>query len=231
MTVVAVVMAAGSGLRLGRGGPKALQPLGDATIVQHALRALGEHPAIDGIVLAYPPLSSEIRLRALVGPDVALVPGGETRQESVWGALCALGDDVTAVLVHDAARPFVPSAVVDRVLGALAAGADAAVPGRPVHDTVKRVAPDGSVIATVPRGELRAVQTPQGFRPDALISAHRYARTAGLRDVSDDAALVERHGGRVVVVEGADELFKITRPWDLRLAEFLLQDQARTDPT
>lgn len=225
MTVVAVVMAAGSGLRLGCDGPKALQPLGDATIVQHSLRALGRHPSIGRLVLAYPP-PSEVRMRALVGSDVVLVPGGETRQESVWAALTVLGDDVTAVLVHDAARPFVPPVVVDRVLGALEAGADAAVPGLPVHDTVKRVAVDGTVAATVPRGDLRAVQTPQGFRPDALISAHRYARTAGLRDVSDDAALVERHGGRVVVVDGAEELFKITRPWDLRLAEFVLRDQA-----
>lgn len=228
MTVVAVVMAAGSGLRLGGNGPKALRPLGDATIVEHALRSLGGHPLVDRLVLAYPP-RDEGAVRALVGSDVALVPGGETRQESVWGALTALGDDVTAVLVHDAARPFVPPAVVDRVLDALEAGADAAVPAVSVHDTVKRVAADGTVIATVPRGELRAVQTPQGFRPDALISAHRYARTAGLRDVSDDAALVERHGGRVVVVDGAEELFKITRRWDLRLAEFVLRDRARSE--
>jgi 2-C-methyl-D-erythritol 4-phosphate cytidylyltransferase len=102
------------------------------------------------------------------------------------------------------------------VLDALADGADAVIPTRPVTDTIKQVDEDGTVVATLDRSELRAVQTPQGFRRAVLEAAH----AAGVgRNFTDDAALVEAHGGRVAVVDGADEAFKITRPWDLALAE------------
>ena len=130
--------------------------------------------------------------------------------------LAAVATDVDTVLVHDVARPFVPVEVVDRVLAALAEGADAVIPTRPVTDTIKQVDEDGAVVATLDRSELRVVQTPQGFRRAVLEAAH----AAGVgRNFTDDAALVEAHGGQVAVVDGADEAFKITRPWDLALAE------------
>ena len=157
------------------------------------------------------------RARALAGDSVVVV-GGETRQDSVAAGLAALAADVDVVLVHDAARAFVPVEVIGRVLAAVAGGADAVVPALPLVDTVKRVDAHGAVTATVDRSELRAVQTPQGFRRAALVGAHeRWPGDA----VTDDAGLVERAGGRVVVVDGADEAFKITRPWDLRIAESL----------
>jgi 2-C-methyl-D-erythritol 4-phosphate cytidylyltransferase len=149
-------------------------------------------------------------------PSAVVVPGGRTRQESVDLGLAALSDDVEAVLIHDVARPFVPVAVIGRVIAALAAGADAVVPGVAVVDTVKRVDASHTVTETVDRDSLRAVQTPQGFRRSVLAAAH--AASAG-GAVTDDAGLVEAHGVRVVVVEGAAEAFKITRPWDLAIAE------------
>ena len=120
-----------------------------------------------------------------------------TRLDSVRVGLAALADDVDAVLVHDVARAFVPPAVIDRVIAALADGADAVVPGLPVIDTIKRVDADEVVLATVDRSELRAIQTPQGFRRSALVAAH-----AGAPEATDDAALIEAGGGQVVVVAG-----------------------------
>jgi 2-C-methyl-D-erythritol 4-phosphate cytidylyltransferase len=110
----------------------------------------------------------------------------------------------------------VPAAVIDRVLEAIGAGADAVIPARPVTDTIKRVAPGGVVAETLDRSTLWAVQTPQGFGRKLLVAAHD---AAPIGDVTDDAGLIEAHGGTVVVVDGADDAFKITRPWDLVLAE------------
>ncbi|MDT4958690.1 MAG: 2-C-methyl-D-erythritol 4-phosphate cytidylyltransferase [Pseudonocardiales bacterium] len=133
------------------------------------------------------------------------------------GQALAIGarGDVDAVLVHDVARPFVPAEVISRVVAALSGGAEAVIPVLPVVDTVKRVDESDVVVETLDRTSLRAVQTPQGFRRAVLVAAHA---AAGGSAVTDDAALVEAFGVRVVVVEGADELFKITRPWDLALA-------------
>jgi 2-C-methyl-D-erythritol 4-phosphate cytidylyltransferase len=231
MRVCAILLAAGAGERLGAGMPKALCPLGDSTILEQAFASLSAHPDVGRIVITVPEAEAEAIAAAMHG-RATVISGGRTRQDSVRLALGWLtrtltvdgsdpSDDPQLVLVHDAARPFVPVAMIDRTLAALLAGADAAVPALAVTDTIKRIGPEGSVMGTLDRTELCAVQTPQGFRFDALVQAHRYARTAGIRDVSDDAALVERHGGRVVLVEGADEAFKITRPWDLRLAELL----------
>jgi 2-C-methyl-D-erythritol 4-phosphate cytidylyltransferase len=133
----------------------------------------------------------------------------------VRAALAALPDEVGIVLVHDAARPLAPVELVDAVAAAVCAGADAVVPGLPVTDTVKRV--EGEVVVeTLDRSALRAVQTPQGFRRAVLEEAHLFPDAL---DATDDAGLVERAGHPVVVVAGADEAFKVTRPLDLLLAE------------
>ncbi len=223
MTVAVVLLAAGAGARLDVGQPKAFATLGGRTLLEHAYDNVARHPAVGRVIVTAPALDTG-RVAALVPTDTRIIAGGVTRQDSVRVALELLAVDhaVEIVLVHDAARPFVGAEVVDRVLAALGQGADAVVPVLPVTDTIKRVDAAGRVLGTPDRRELRSVQTPQGFRLAALLSAHRYARTAGLRDVSDDAGLVERHGGRVVVVAGSEDAFKITTSRDLRLAALLL---------
>jgi len=224
----AIVPAAGRGERLGPGGPKALRELGGVPMLVHAVRALAGARSIDLVVVAAPPDEvSGVRalLRGLdAETDVWVVAGGESRQDSVGAALRALPADVDVVLVHDAARPLVPMTLVDAVAGAVRAGADAVVPGVLVADTTKQVDEAGRVEATLDRGRLRAIQTPQGFRRSILEAAHEQA--AGAHDESavatDDAGLVERFGTTVMVVAGHEDAFKVTRPIDLLLAEAVL---------
>ena len=152
------------------------------------------------------------------GPNVAFVPGGETRQDSVRNALEAVSSDV--ILVHDGARPLVKRELVHAVILALG-GADAVVPVLPVDDTLKEVQ-DGQVVRTPDRSRFRRIQTPQAFRADALRAAHE----AALRDgfvATDDAQLVEMNGGRVVTVEGSRTNIKLTRPEDFEVAELYMR--------
>ncbi|MFN2518385.1 MAG: 2-C-methyl-D-erythritol 4-phosphate cytidylyltransferase [Jatrophihabitantaceae bacterium] len=214
LTVAAILVAAGDGRRLGAGVPKAFCLVAGRTLLEHAVGRFAAHPRVRDLVLVVPP--ALIDSAAALAPGAAVVGGGRTRQESVDCGLAALAADVDAVLVHDVARPFVPAEVISRVLAALSGGADAVVPAIAVADTVKRVDASGAVIETLDRTSLRAVQTPQGFRRSVLAEAHAASDGAG---ATDDAALVEARGVRVSVVAGADELFKITRPWDLALAE------------
>ena len=141
------------------------------------------------------------------------VAGGGSRSASVRAGLAVVPDDATIVCVHDAARPLASPAVYERVIAAVAAGADAAVPGLPVADTIKIVEADGTVVATPDRSTLVAVQTPQAFRASVLRAAH-----AAGGEATDDAALIEQAGGTVVVVEGDYLNRKITLPGDLEWA-------------
>jgi 2-C-methyl-D-erythritol 4-phosphate cytidylyltransferase len=215
LTVAAILVAAGDGRRLGAAVPKAFCEVAGRTLLEHALGPFVGHAAVRDLVVVAPVALLE-RCMQVTGVDVTVVAGGATRQASVSAGLSALAPDVDAVLVHDVARPFVPVEVLDRVLAALEGGADAVIPARPVTDTIKRVLDGGIVAETLDRTTLWAVQTPQGFDRRVLDAAHE-AAPAG--DTTDDAALVEAAGGKVVVVDGADEAFKITRPWDLVLAE------------
>jgi 2-C-methyl-D-erythritol 4-phosphate cytidylyltransferase len=225
MTTAAIVPAAGRGERLGPGTPKALRPLGGVPMLVHAVRTLARARSVDLVVVAAPEASLAVVRRLLldheVGASVQAVAGGATRQESVARALSSLPAEVDVVLVHDAARPLVPPELVDMVARGVRDGADAVVPGLPVTDTIKRVGPDGSVDATMDRGSLRAIQTPQGFRRSVLEKAHADADPSVL-DASDDAGLVEMLGVAVLVVPGDEEGFKVTRPLDLVLAEAVL---------
>lgn len=221
--------AAGRGERLGGGLVKALRPLGGTTLVVHALQALdsalhaldGAHRFVGGVVLCPPeaesPMSSAVKGCALRG-QWSVVPGGDTRQESVRRGLASLPEDVDVVLVHDAARPFVPAAVVRRVVAAVVGGADAVVPVLPVVDTVKQVDRAGTVVATPDRSALRLTQTPQGFRRTLLVRAY----SADGMLATDDAGLVEQIGGLVQVVDGDPLGFKVTGSLDLLLAEAVL---------
>ena len=225
--VAAIVPAAGRGERLGPGTPKALRLLGGVPLLVHAVRNLAAARLVDHVVVAAPPDQvGEVRSLLAdhhIGATLDIVAGAATRIGSVRAALAALPDDVGIVLVHDAARPLAPVELIDSVVAAVRAGADAVVPGLPVVDTVKRVEGD-VVVETVDRRPLRAIQTPQGFRRAVLEEAHLNEFASGDEgEATDDGGLVERAGHAVVVVPGAEEAFKVTRPLDLLLAEAVLQ--------
>jgi 2-C-methyl-D-erythritol 4-phosphate cytidylyltransferase len=233
----AVIPAAGRGVRLGPGAPKALRTINGTPMLVHAVRAMARARAVSLVVVVAPRESLD-RVRHLLDehslPEVQVVAGGETRQDSVRLGLAALPDDVNIVLVHDAARPLVPAEVVDAVTAAVRAGAPAVVPALPVSDTVKRVAapeqPGGPepVVETPDRSRLRAVQTPQGFARATLAAAHARIAREG-EGATDDAGMVERMGVQVVLVPGSEEAFKVTRPLDLVLAEAVLARRRQTD--
>ncbi|HEY5832464.1 2-C-methyl-D-erythritol 4-phosphate cytidylyltransferase [Streptomyces sp.] len=232
LRTAAVIPAAGRGVRLGPGAPKALRTLGGVPILVHAVRAMARARAVQVIVVVAPP-EETAQVRALLdahglpeNTDIKVVPGGEVRQESVRLGLAALPDDVDVVLVHDAARPLVPVETVDGVVDAVRDGAPAVVPAVPLADTVKSVDPDTGVVTGTPsRALLRAVQTPQGFDRATLAKAHATV-THG---VTDDASMVEHLGVPVMVVPGHEEAFKVTRPLDLILAEAVLARRRATD--
>ena len=217
-----VIVAAGSGERLGFGIPKAFVPLGDQPMASWSLAVFERHPENFRVVLVVPAVVPAVTLTGLDAGRTTTVTGGGTRQESVDRGLAALPADVELVLIHDAARPLVTAAAISAVVGALRAGADAVIPVLPVTDTVKRVGADGTVLATLERADLRLVQTPQGFRRSVLADAHRAAEEAGLSDVSDDAGLVEWLGGSVTTVPGDEVAFKITTTHDLDRARQLV---------
>lgn len=231
--VAVLVPAAGSGVRLGPGAPKALRLLAGETLLVHAVRRIAAAPSVRTIVVAAPAaeVAAVRELLASVAP-VTVVPGGAERQDSVAAALAAVPADVAIVLVHDAARALTPPALVESVAAAVRSGHPAVIPALPVIDTIKEVEPapgaGETVLGTVDRSVLRSVQTPQGFRHDVLAAAHR----AGLDSHTDDAGMVEKSGTPVVCVPGSELAMKITRPLDLVLAEALLAHSplARSSP-
>lgn len=216
-----VLVAAGAGERLGAEQPKAFAPLGGRPLLAESLARLDASDWIDAIVVAVPADWEEpaiLLAEELVASKVAaVVTGGATRGESVAAGLAEVPDDALVVVVHDAARPLVSEEVLARVLGALGEGADGAVPGLPLPDTVKRVS-GRRVVETVDRTDLIAVQTPQAFLADRL----RAAYAAGPGGATDCAALVERAGGSIAVVEGDPALLKVTTRADLARVESLL---------
>lgn len=202
----------------------------------HAVRATARARAV-ALVVVVAPSDGDAGVRALLDEhglsEVVVVPGGETRQESVRLGLDALPARIDTVLVHDAARPLVPAGTVDAVAAAVRGGAPAVVPALPVSDTVKEVEPRGEgapepVTGTPDRSRLRAVQTPQGFAREVLVEAHERVALQG-EGATDDAGMVERLGVEVVVVPGHEEAFKVTRPLDLVLAEAVLARRMARD--
>jgi len=212
---VALIVAAGSGERLGMEGPKALVELAGRTLLQWSVDALRAVPAIEQIVVALP-----------AGADAPAgtsgVRGGRVRSESVRLALAAAGPG-DPVLIHDAARPLLTGELAQATIGALEADEtlDGAIAAVAMTDTVKRVTSDGFVIETLDRDELWGVQTPQVFRRAALERALDVPDEV-LAQATDDAWLIERAGGRVGVVESTRENLKVTTPHDLVVAEMLL---------
>ena len=218
----ALLVAAGSGARLGAGKPKAFVALAGRPLAAWSLDAIAA-AGVPRAVVAVPPGHGAAAEEALAGAafplGLAFVEGGATRSESVRNALAAAGD-VEAVLVHDAARPLAAPELFSRTLAALAA-ADAAIAAARVTDTVKEAGPDGIVVRTHDRTRLWAVQTPQAFRAVVLRRALDVPADV-LAQATDDAWLVERAGGSVRVVESPPANFKVTTPHDLAVAESLL---------
>ncbi|MEV7984906.1 2-C-methyl-D-erythritol 4-phosphate cytidylyltransferase [Micromonospora sp. NPDC085948] len=217
--VAVLVPAAGAGVRLGPGRPKALRLLAGEPLLVHAVRRLAAAPSVHTIVVAAP-VADVQAVRELLAPvaPVIVVAGGAERQASVAAALAAVPTGPTIVLVHDAARALTPPALVESVAAAIRDGRDAVIPVLPVVDTIKEVDADEVVLGTVDRSSLRAVQTPQGFRRAVLSAAHAVAGDP----LTDDAGLVEKQGVVVSCVPGSEYALKITRPFDLALAEHLL---------
>ena len=214
MEAWAVVVAAGSGTRFG--APKQFADLCGRSVLEWSLDTARR--ACTGVVLVLPPEQA-------TGPDPAwqadaVVAGGATRSASVRAGLEAVPGDATVVAVHDAARPLAPLGLWRDVIGAVEAGADAAIPATPVTDTVKEVR-DGGHLLTLDRSRLVAVQTPQAFRAALIKELHR---TGG--EATDDAALVEAAGGKVELVPAQAHNLKITSPVDLVIAAALLGAQA-----
>jgi 2-C-methyl-D-erythritol 4-phosphate cytidylyltransferase len=214
----ALLVAAGIGERLGIDRPKAFAVLDGRPLLAESLARLDRSPWVDAIVVAAAPgweeasilLSEELATSKVV----SCVTGGATRAESVRAALEDVSGEAIVVLVHDAARPLLDDAVIERVLRPLAEGFDGAVPALPVPDTIKRVE-RGVIVETVSREGLFGAQTPQAFLAPAL----RRAYEGDLADATDCASLVERSGGRIAVVEGDRRLLKVTTPEDLALVE------------
>jgi 2-C-methyl-D-erythritol 4-phosphate cytidylyltransferase len=203
--VWAVIVAAGSGERFG--GPKQFELLGGRTVVDHAAAVARE--VVDGVVVVVP-------VDRVAAPSE--VAGGATRSESVRLGLAAVPPEADVILVHDGARPFASTDLYRAVIAAVRGGADGAVPGIDVTDTIKVVDDARTVVSTPDRATLVAVQTPQAFRAAVLRAAH-----TGAAEGTDDAALVERAGGRVVVVPGEADNRKLTVADDLSWARRRLE--------
>lgn len=234
-----VIVAAGSGSRLGAGVPKAAVDVGGKTLLEWALEGARAAQVAARTVVTVPPGDSQLsevcaRFGALA------VEGGATRAESVTAALRAIGRAApqpgftgelpAGVLVHDAARCFTPAEVFHRVAAALEVGEKAVIPVLPVVDTIKSVDAGGYVAGTPARADLRSVQTPQGFDLPTLLQAHTQvaelpAETA--ESITDDAMLAETLGIPVATVAGAEQAFKITTPLDYALAQTLHGDTAK----
>jgi len=217
--VAVLVPAGGAGTRLGRRTPKQFLRLGGRPILWLTVARLARHPRVAAVIVAAPAAHVARCRRLLAGATgrrpLTVVPGGATRQESVWLALQAAPCDAEIVVVHDGVRPFVTPALVQRVVAAARADG-AALCALPIADTVKRVR-EGAVAETLDRSELWAVQTPQAFRQGLLREAHDKARRDGFVG-TDEAMLVERLGHVVRVVPGLESNLKITTPADLRRA-------------
>ncbi len=226
--VVALVPAAGRGIRMGGTVPKQFLSLGGEPLIVQSLRTLHAAPVVDRIVLAVPLADvayceNEIVLRYRFTKVTKVVAGGVERQDSVRNALAQVPSETEIVLIHDAVRPFVTRQMIAEVVAA-ARKEGAAIIALPVRDTVKQVRADGMIERTVDRSPLWLAQTPQAFRRDWIETAHRKAYAEGIR-ATDDAFLVEWLGHSVAVVEGSGENIKVTRPEDLVIGEAILRSR------
>jgi len=227
MHITTIIVAAGVGRRIGGATGKTYLPIAGRPLVLRTLDRIFATPAILNVVLVVAAADIEF-CRKLLGSDEAmkgraydLQAGGATRQQSVRCGLAKLAADTDVVMIHDGARPFVSSALIDRCIQA-AMVHDAAVVGLPARDTIKRVGADGYVQGTLERAGLWEIQTPQIFQRDLIVAAHEWAVRQGI-EATDDAMVVERMGKPIFAVEGERNNIKITVPEDLLLAEAMIR--------
>lgn len=220
MEFAAIVVAGGGGTRAGAGAPKQYRLIRGEPVLRHSLRLFTDHREIGAVqaVIRHEDVAAYEQACARLPKCLPAAPGGKTRQESVLAGLERLLPTAPRfVLVHDAARPFADTALIDRAIAA-ARKYGAAIPAIAVSDTIKRVDGSGKILANVERSELRAVQTPQAFTFDALLAAHRRAVNEGRGDFTDDAALMEWTGATVATFEGSITNSKLTTPEDFERA-------------
>ena len=225
MRTVAIVPAAGSGNRMGRGLSKQYLSLGGVPLLVHTLNVFEKCPLVDALLVVVPPpdveaVRTEMLPRWNLKKLAGVIPGGKERQDSVRAGIETLDRDTDIVIVHDAVRPFITAKLIEDCIRA-AAEEGAATVGVPVKDTVKEVGADGRVMRTCDRNLLWLTQTPQAFRRDIIENAHRAAVRDGYRG-TDDTSLVERLGIAVRMIRGDYGNIKITTPEDLVIAEALL---------
>lgn len=224
--VTAVLLAAGSGQRMGTTTVKQFLHLAGESMLMHSLRALNACSGIDSIVVALPQDPAAWPLEMGGSPKVvAKVEGGSSRQASLGRALDHVPADASVVLVHDAARPMLTPQLVDSLLSALDGDCDGVIPAIPLEDTIKKVSRDMFVLEPVERQDIWRVQTPQAFDRRVLVEALAGALAAHV-EATDCSALLTRAGYRVRVVPGDPQNFKVTHPGDLALAEMLLERRA-----
>ncbi len=225
MTIGIVIVAAGRGERVGSPdeGPKQYRPIGGRPVIAHTLDTFLSWQRRGPIVVVIHPDDEELYAAATVGlaaSDITLAFGGDTRQRSVYEGLKALSaTEATHVMIHDAARPFVDHAMLDRIAEAFDNGVDAVLPAVAVTDTLKRSGSDGLVHETVPRSGLYAAQTPQSFLLSEIRSAHEKAAALRRDDFTDDAAIAEWSGLSVSIVEGSVDNIKLTVKRDMTMAD------------
>jgi 2-C-methyl-D-erythritol 4-phosphate cytidylyltransferase len=227
-----LIAAAGSGRRMGAAGNKLLLPLAGRPVLAWSLEAVLACPVITWVGIVGQPIDRE-PIEALVAAAAPRLPvvwidGGDTRQDSVRRGLAGLPPEATAVLIHDGARCLVEPELIGRCAAAVQAGA-AVIAASPVTDTIKRVEADGTIVDTPDRSVLWGAQTPQGFPVEQLRQAHAEAEAAGW-SVTDDAALFERLGWPVRVIEAPPANIKLTTPFDLVVAQAVLADRAGLSP-
>ncbi|TDB38493.1 MAG: 2-C-methyl-D-erythritol 4-phosphate cytidylyltransferase [Actinobacteria bacterium] len=229
MSVAAVIVAGGVGERFGRAGGKQLASVVGAPILAHTLAAFERAASVDEVIVVVHPERVGDYTVHIAGFDkvTGIVAGGDTRQASVAAGLEVLPASADVVIVHDGARPLVPSAMIDATVAALhGSGADGVVLGHPSYDTIKRVDGDGFVTATEDRSALWVAQTPQVFRATTLRTAYALAEENGFLG-TDDSSLVERNGGRILMLLGPRDNVKVTVPEDILLVERVLESRAR----
>jgi 2-C-methyl-D-erythritol 4-phosphate cytidylyltransferase/2-C-methyl-D-erythritol 2,4-cyclodiphosphate synthase len=215
----AIIVAGGRGQRFGTVAPKQFLPLGDQPLLQHSLQLFSSAKKITGIILVLPEEFVGEWREKLRGLDVRVTAGGATRQESVSKGLAQVPVDVSWIVIHDAARPFVTLQLLENLL-TVAQEHGAAIPAIPVADTLKKGDDQGRVLETVDRQDLFRVQTPQVFSRDLLKEALAWAKENSV-DGTDEAGLVEKMGRPVRLISGEEFNFKVTQPSDLEMAQAL----------
>ncbi|MCX7816446.1 MAG: 2-C-methyl-D-erythritol 4-phosphate cytidylyltransferase [Syntrophales bacterium] len=225
LKAVAVVVAGGSGERMGSLEPKQYLLLKGIPILAHTLKHFESSPSIESVIVVVPPEDEEKFKVDIVIPHNlskirAIVPGGKKRQDSVWNGLLATDPDADVIVIHDGVRPLITAKTIEECIK-LAAVKGAVIVGLPVHETIKTCSNEGIVVGTVPRDNLWIAQTPQAFRREIIMQAYTQALKNGIYG-TDDASLVERIGFPIQIIRGESTNIKITTPYDLIHANLIL---------